>query len=151
MMLVVSIFVMLTSGCTMYKEVEVKEVLDVNITNFSSDGLTGDVQVSITNPNWYKITLKECHIDFTLDGKPLGSADLLSEIEIPKKTTSTQTFSIKATPDQLNAMMGNMIGMLFKTTYQMEGKGHIKGKALGVSKNFPVDFKETLTKEDLGF
>lgn len=138
-------------SCTMYKEVEVKEVLNVNIAAFSTDGVTGDVQISITNPNWYKITLKECHIDFMFEGKPLGSAELMSEVTIPKKTTSTQTFNIKANPDQLQAIMGNAISLLFKSEYALEGKGYVKGKALLVSKNFPVEFKEILTKEDLGF
>ncbi len=138
-------------SCTLYKEVEVKEVLDVNIANFSTDGVTGDVQISIINPNWYKVTLKECHINFTFEGKPLGSAELIDAVVIPKRTTSTQTFSIKANPEQLQIIMGNAISLLFKSEYLLEGKGYVKGKALLVAKKFPIDFKETLTKEDLGF
>ncbi|MFN0032781.1 MAG: LEA type 2 family protein [Flavobacteriales bacterium] len=150
-LMVLVVFLFFISSCTIYKDVEVKEVLDVNISEFSMDAVTGDVQISITNPNWYKVTLKDCHIDFMFEGKPLGSAELLDDVVIPKKTTSTQTFTIKADPEQLKAIMGNAIILLFKSEYVLEGTGYVKGKALGVSKSFPVAFKETLTKEDLGF
>jgi LEA14-like dessication related protein len=149
--MVVFLFSIFFQSCTLYKEVEVKEVLNVNITEFSTDGVTGEVQISITNPNWYKIKLKQCHLDFMFEGKPLGCADLMNEVEIPKRTTSTQTFSIKASPDQMQAIMGNAISLFFKSEYALEGKGTVKGKALLFSKSFPIEFKEMLSKEDLGF
>jgi LEA14-like dessication related protein len=148
---VVFLFISTFQSCTLYKDVEVKEVLNVNITEFSTDGVTGEVQISITNPNWYKVTLKQCHLDFMFEGKPLGCADLLNEVVIPKRTTSTQTFAIKATPDQMQAIMGNAISLFFKSDYVLEGKGTVKGKALMFSKKFPIEFKEILHKDDLGF
>jgi len=44
-----------------------------------------------------------------------------------------------------------VLALLFKSEYVMEGNGYIKGKAMMVSKEVPVVFKETLTKADLGF
>jgi len=39
---------------------------------------------------------------------------------------------------------------LFKENFVLEAKGHVKGKALFVAKKVDVNFKEVLTREELG-
>jgi hypothetical protein len=51
----------------------------------------------------------------------------------------------------MQAIMGNALSLFFKSEYTLEGKGTVKGKALLFSKSFPIEFKEMLSKEDLGF
>ena len=139
------------SSCAVYKDVEVTEILDVRILEFDNDGAECEIFISIYNPNGYKITLTESHVDLLFEGKSLGEVQLMEKVVIPKKAQTTITMKCEAKYESMEALTGNLIALLFKTEYVMEGTGYIKGKAMFVSKNVPVQFKETLTKADLGF
>lgn len=139
------------SSCTMYKDVEVKEVLDFKINEFRTDGADCEIFLTVYNPNGYKITLTESQINMMFEGKPLGEVHLKEKLVIPKKAQSTITLKCTAQFANLTELTGDLLSLLFKTEYIMEGNGHIRGKALFVSKNVPISFKETLTKADLGF
>jgi LEA14-like dessication related protein len=147
LLLVVSIL----TSCTVYKDVEVKEVLDFKVIEFRSDGAECEIFLTVYNPNGYKITLTESQINMVFEGKPLGEVHLKEKLVIPKKSQSTISLKCTAQFASLSALTGDLLSLLFKTEYVMEGSGHIKGKALLVSKKVPITFKETLTKADLGF
>jgi LEA14-like dessication related protein len=139
------------SSCTMYKEVEVQEVLEVKIIEFDTDGADCEITMTVKNPNGYKISLTESEVDLFFEGKFLGNVELTEQIVLPKRSVSTVQLKCLADYESLQSVMGNFITILFKSEYVMEGKGYVKGKALLVSKKFPVEFKEKITREDLGF
>jgi LEA14-like dessication related protein len=141
----------LLSSCAVYKDVEVTEVLDIQVLEFDHEGAECEIFLSIYNPNPYKITLTESHVDLFFDGKSLGEVQLLEKVVIPKKAQSTISMKCEASYENLQAIMGNIITLMFQSEYVLEGNGYIRGKALLVSKDVPVVFKETLTKADLGF
>jgi LEA14-like dessication related protein len=145
------ICIALLSSCSVYKEVEVKEVLNVEVLSFDNNGADCDVYLSVLNPNGYKITLTESDIDLFFEGKPLGEVKLLEKIELPKNSLTTIKMKCQANVESVQGVLGNIITLLFKTEYTLEGKGYIKGKALLISKKVPVVFNEKLKKEDLGF
>ena len=107
--------------------------------------------MTVKNPNGYKIQLTESEVDLFFEGKYLGRINLLEEIQLPKKSLSTVKMKCLADYESLQSVMGNIITILFKSEYVMEGKGFVRGKALLVSKKFPVEFKEKVTREDMGF
>jgi LEA14-like dessication related protein len=141
---------MLTS-CAVYKEVEVKEVLNVEVTEFDQEGAECNVYLTIYNPNGYNIHLTESHVDLFFEGKPLGEVQLLEPVLIPKKSQSTVMMKCEAGYESMQLLMGNALSLLFKSEYQLEGKGYIRGKAMLISKKVPVSFSQKLTKKDLGF
>jgi len=53
------LFVVFSSitGCFTYKEVEVVKVTDINIKDFSTEGINLEVGMQIKNPNNYKISV----------------------------------------------------------------------------------------------
>ncbi len=139
------------SSCHVYKDVEVKEILDVKILEFTNEGADCEVYVTVFNPNNYKITLTESHVDLFFEGKPLGHVQLTDQIVIPKLSQTTIMMKCIADKESLQAILGNVLALLFKTEYALEGKGYIKGKAMFISKNVPIEFSEKLSREDIGF
>lgn len=138
------------SACRVYKDVEVKEVLDFKINEFYSDGAECEVFLTIINPNGYKIALTESNIALVFEGKPIGEIHLNEKLTIPKKQQTTVSLKFTAEFGSLSELTGNLLALLFKSEYVLEGDGYIRGKALLVSKKVPVQFKETLTKSDFG-
>ncbi len=143
--------VWLLPSCTFYKEVEVQEILEVKVIEIDKEGADCEIYMTVKNPNGYKIQLTESEVDLFFEGKYLGRINLLEEIQLPKKSLSTVKMKCLADYESLQSVMGNIITILFKSEYVMEGKGFVRGKALLVSKKFPVEFKEKVTREDMGF
>lgn len=138
------------SSCSVYKEVEVKEVLDVQILSFNQEGAECEIYLTVENPNNYKITLTETHVDLVFEGRPLGEVKVLEKTVIPKMAQSTIKLKCLAKPENIQAIAGDIFTLMFKSEFTIEGKGYVRGKALMVSKTVPVEFKEKVLKEDFG-
>jgi LEA14-like dessication related protein len=149
--IIIGFVFLLLQGCSVYKEVEVKEVLDVKILEFTNEGADCEVFVTVYNPNGYKITLTDSYVDLFFEGKPLGHVQLTDNIVIPKLSQTTVKMKCIADSENLQAILGNVLALLFKTEFVLEGKGYIKGKAMFISKKVPIDFSEKLSKKDIGF
>ncbi len=145
------LLVVINQSCTVYKEVEVTEVLDVKLTSFSMESMSADVFFQVNNPNWYKLKLKSGHIDLFLEGKKIAVVELDAPLVIPKKMVSTQQMKIVSSEMDAKVLLDQALTLLFKNSYELQGTGYVKGKALMIGRKVPVDFKEKLTKKDLGF
>lgn len=146
-----TMMVLLLSSCDMYKDVVVEQVVDVKILSFNQDGAEFEIELLVDNPNGYKISLTQSHINLSFEGKPLGEVQLKEKIVIPKKSHSTIILKCDATFDNFQELMGSMLTLLFKSEYLLEGQGHMRGRALMVSKKVPLTFKEKISKRDMGF
>lgn len=139
------------SACTIYKDVEVTEVLQVQITSFSTEKLEAEVFFQVNNPNWYKLKMTDAKIDLMLEGKKIAEVVLVEPIEIPKKMVSALSMKIQSENLDLQSLLSNAFSLLFKSTYEFEGIGYVQGKAMFVGRKVPVQFKENISKQDLGF
>lgn len=141
---------LLLHSCSIYKEVEVKEVVDVKITEFSEQGIKADVYLSINNPNGYKISMTESHIVLVFEGKTLGEVVLEEPLVIPKKSMTTQVMKVNTAYGDLSSLLGNILSIMFQSEFELQGRGYVKGKALFVARKVPVEFKQKLSRKDLG-
>ena len=57
----------LLPGCKMYQEVEVLEVQNVEVTEFSEDLVEVEVELLVDNPNWYNVKIVESDLDLFLN------------------------------------------------------------------------------------
>ncbi|MBX7051183.1 MAG: LEA type 2 family protein [Flavobacteriales bacterium] len=149
-LLLLAIIAFSLDSCRVYKEVEVKEVLDVQVLSFDEKGAECEIYLTVENPNNYKITLTETHVDLIFEGKPLGEVEVIEKTVIPKMAQSTIKLKCIASSDNIQVIAGDFFTLLFKSEFTLEGKGYIRGKALMVSKTVPVEFKENIKKEDFG-
>lgn len=145
------VFCLSFNSCNIYKDVEVTEVLQVQITSFTLDSLEAEVFFQVNNPNWYKLKMTDAKIDLMLEGKKIAEVVLVEPLVIPKKMVSSLSMKIKSEKLDMQAILSNAISMLFKSEYELEGTGYVQGKAMFVGRKVPVQFKEKLNKEDLGF
>lgn len=146
-----ALVVLLLPSCSLYKQVEVQQILDVQVLSFDENGADCEIYMTINNPNSYKITLTDSQVDLFFEGSPLGKVVLTENLVLPKKSVTTLKLKCLADYESLQSIFSNALALLFKTDYVMEGKGYVKGKALLVSKKVPVNFKEKLSRSDLGF
>ena len=143
--------VVLLTSCSMYKDVEIVEVKDFELVEYSEDLVQIDLELEVMNPNGYKVKLLSSDIDLSLNGEDLGKLRLKEQMVLPKKSTSVQTMKVLADYDAINdGIMENIMSLMFAQAIIIEAKGEVKGKALGIAKRVDVDVKEEVTLDDLG-
>jgi len=142
---------LILNSCQIYKEVEVIEVLQVQITSFTTERLEAEVFFQVSNPNWYKLKMTDAKIDLMLEGKKIAEVVLVETLVIPKKMVSSMSMKIQSEKLDMQAIISSALSMLFKSSYELEGTGYVQGKAMFIGRKVPVAFKEKLAKEDLGF
>lgn len=150
LLIVAAFFSLHLTSCKMYQDVTLSEVNNVEIKVFGVDGMSAEITVSINNPNWYKLTVRDSEVDLYFEGKKIATVVVDKNLVIPKKQVSTQTFLVNASSSDMQAILGNALSLFFKSEFVLEGKGYIDGKALFIGRRVPVEFKQKLTKEDLG-
>jgi LEA14-like dessication related protein len=138
------------SSCKLYTDVEFKGVRSTKFGEFNREGVTCDITLEIYNPNPYKITLLDSDIELMLEGTKLGHVELPSTAVLDAEDKSLLTMTCKVPGESIPAIAGSAIGLVFKKDLMLEGKGTLRAKALLISKTFPVEFKQRITKEDLG-
>lgn len=141
----------LLSACSLYDDVQVLQVLNVEVIEFSADVVHAAVEVEINNPNWYNIKLIDSDLDLFVNGKPMGHVTLVEEVQIPKKSISTQKVEvISDIKDAQTNLLQNAVSLLFKRTATFEIRGWVKAKGAMVAKKVPVQIEEEINIRDIG-
>jgi LEA14-like dessication related protein len=138
-------------GCRVYRDVEFKGVKETRFTSFSAKGVSCEFDVEIYNPNPYKISLMKSDVELFLEGTRLGRVELPSSAVLNADEKTTLRLSCTAEPSTIPKLLGGAIGMVFKKDLIIEGKGNVTAKAFVISKTVPVEFKQKLSREALGF
>lgn len=138
-------------GCRVYRDVEFKGVKETRFTSFNAKGVSCEFDVEIFNPNPYKISLMKSDVDLFLEGTRLGRVELPESATLDAEEKTTLKLSCTAEPSSIPKLVGGAIGMVFKKELIIEGKGTVTAKAFLITKTVPVEFKQKLSKEDLGF
>ena len=99
--------------------------------------------MQIKNPNKYDISIIDSDLDLYLKGNKMGEAKLQEKITLPKKSNKIHRFTIKSSlQDVASGILPLMMAVLASNSVDLQVKGDIKARAKGLSKKFPVDFKE---------
>lgn len=133
------------TACITYKEVEVVDVPDVGIKNFSMKGIDVEVAMQIKNPNNYDISIVDSDLTLFAEGKKIGIARVKEKIKLKKKSNQIYRFTIQTNAaDILTGAVPVLMSLLLKDNLDVHIQGDIKAKAKGVGKRFPVDVKEKI-------
>jgi len=134
-----------TIGCMTYKEVEIIEVTDVSLKQFTAKGVEVEVAMQIKNPNNYNISIVDSDLELFAKGSRVGIAKVEKKITLLKKSNQIHRFIIKASLKDLGiGAIPLAMSVLGGEPIDIHIKGDIKAKAKGVGKRFPVDFKKTV-------
>lgn len=137
-----------TTSCLTYEDVQLESFDGVQVENFAQKSVKLRVNATIFNPNGYKIKIKKSDLDVLVDGTKIGIAKTLDKVVLPKKATESQSVLIELTLDGKTALMAVM-PKLMKGSSEVQIKGKVKAKALGIGKKFDVDFKHKLSARDV--
>lgn len=137
--------VVLAPSCKLYHEVEVLEVQDVRLKEFSDKTIEAEVDLLIENPNWYAVKLTRSEIDMSINDKGIGQMQLGEKLKIAKKSKTTQTVHIVADYEDMESnFLANFLTLLFNPKVKFKAEGYMKGRALIFGKKVPVEIEEDL-------
>ncbi len=135
--IVVTLLSILLTSCTIYKDIEVKEVRGVRITKFTDKGIEAEVDLRIFNPNNYKVSLVSVDADLYVNDKDVGDAKLNKRVTLGKKSNEVHTVKLEGDySDMGGGLLETLIGTLFARSINFRVDGTMKGKALFVGKSF---------------
>ena len=130
-------------GCMTYKDVEMIEVTDVGVKDFTTKGVEVEVAMQIKNPNNYNINIVDSDLELFVKEDRIGTAKIDNKVTLPKNSNKIHRFIIKSSLKDMGAsVFPLMMTVMSGGEIEMHIKGDIKATAKGIGKRFPVDFKE---------
>lgn len=137
------------SACS-YTNVEFKGINGVSNTSFKSDNLGATVNLSIENPNNFKIKIKPSILDLSVNGIYLGKVELTQKVKLDKKTTNQLDVPVQVHLEKgiLMKLMG--IAMSGSNGINLNIKGDVKGSVGGFGKKEQLDFTKSVSLKELG-
>ena len=138
-------FTMYLSSCKNLKELECTGVKGFKVNNISTEGIDGDIQLSIKNPNKVGFSIYKSTFDIRYSGVYLGKAKLRKKVHIKANREEIYSFNIKNDFKDVNLVdiMKVLGGASFKN--QIEVKGDLKVGKIYIKRKIPVDLKEKLS------
>ncbi len=140
----IGLFIILSS-CNVYKSVDIGSIENVNFKGMVDNKISLELQVPVTNPNGYKIKIKEMDLDVTINGKYLGKMKNADEIIIPAKSSDIQIFPVDIHVKNILTSMSSLYKIRKSKSFEMQIEGTIKVKALLNSKTIKVSEKQSVT------
>ncbi len=138
--LAVLFFICLSTSCISYKPILITGINDVKTTNIAGEQMELSLNFEINNPNGFKMVLKQCDIDVSLNDKNLGKACTAEKIVIQRKSKENYPFKLSVSYQDFMAATVSGIGMLLKSepvTFKV--KGAIRGRIWWFKKNIPIE------------
>lgn len=133
----IGLLIILMSSCSVYKDIEVNEVRDVRIISMSDKGVEAEVDISIYNPNNYRVSIVSIDADLYVNDKDVGDAKLRRRVTLGKKSNEVHTIKLEGDYSEMSGgILETLIGSLFAKTVNLKVDGTLKGKALLVGKSF---------------
>ena len=138
-------FAIYLSSCKNLKELECTGVTGFKVNKISTEGIDGDIQLSIKNPNRVGFSIYKSEFDIRYSGVYLGKAKLRKKVHIKANKEEIYSFNIKNDFKDVNLMdiMKVLGGASFKN--QIEVKGDLKVGKIYIKRKIPVDLKEKLS------
>ena len=143
--LIIAPILLVISSCIEYKEVQLVKFDGVDIVNMSADGITVDINVQISNPNDYKISVVKTNLMISLNGKDLGKANVKSKLVLPKNSNEVHKITVTIKGSQLKAAMPSILAGALMGSMKMNIKGTITAKAKMLRKKIDVDFTDAVS------
>ncbi len=130
-------------GCMTYKDVEMIEVTDVGVKDFTAKGVEVEVAMQIKNPNNYNINIVDSDLTLFAKGNKVGTANIENKVTLPKKSNQIHRFTITSSlKDMGSSAFPILMSVMGGEAIELQITGDIKATAKGIGKRFPVDFKE---------
>lgn len=134
-------------SCISYEDVEVVSYNKVNLERIDPSGIYLVSNVTIKNPNKYKIKVDTDDMKLYLNDKFFGNARFDKTLEL--KVSSTEDYNVRIIaeiPPDGKIDLGQLTASaIFGGGIKIRVQGRVSGKAKGIKKSLDVDFERTLS------
>jgi LEA14-like dessication related protein len=142
----------LFASCS-YEDVEVTNFSNYSIKKANSEGFDLHLDLTINNPNRYKMTMKWAKMDVYLNNKYIGKTAIEEPLTLAKKSENQYPVVLHTTYDE--AFKGNVLNLIasaiFGSGIKLKVEGEMKGSVFLFSKKYPIEHTEKLNLSDLSY
>ncbi len=132
-------------SCVKVDDVEIKKIHGIEFKSMKDNVISFDIDASIYNPNSIQITIKEISLDVSTKKLELGNIYTTDRIKLPANSETRQTFHLKTEIKDLFGTGLRLMNVLKSKNLNVHLKGHVKAKALMVSKKIKIDQVEKIS------
>lgn len=141
-----SIFaLLLLCGCQIWQDVTVVRVDGLSDLAISFDGMQGQVQVLVQNPNGFNIKAHEVDVDVFVEEDRIGTVTLPGNQILKARAESMLVLDIKSDPGSLKKIFQNQfLQVMGGSPIEIRTVGTVRGKAFGLSIAIPIESSEEI-------
>ena len=133
-------------SCSEVESLELKKVDGFAVNNLTAQGASLELDLSVYNPNGFKINVLDYDLDVFINKVRIGKAKLDKRLVMPRKSTTTQ--HVKVDVKFKNMLFGALpiLGSLKKGKQaKVRLSGNVKGGAFLYRKTMQIDFEKDIS------
>ena len=138
-----SLFLIL--GCQVWQNVEVLRVDGFSDLSISLEGMSGEVEVVVKNPNGFNINAFEADVDVFIGAEQIGTITLPRDQVLVAGSESRLVMDIQSNPGALkNILQKQLLQVIGGASIELRASGSVTGKAFGLRVVIPVESSEQI-------
>lgn len=135
------VITLLTSGCQMFKPIEVTRVVGFKVAESKGFGVTLETKLELVNPNRGTIRITSADIEVWMEGQVLGKLILPEEFTLSPNTPEVISCHMDIPLAVLISSGKNMMRKLKSGSFQVQLKGSVKAHYRLFKKHIDIDTK----------
>lgn len=142
--LTISLLVLL-SGCQWWQDVEVVRVDGLSDVAMSLNGMQGEVQVLVKNPNGFDIKAQGVDVTIYAGEDRIGTVTLPSEQVLKSRAESILVLNVQSDPGAMKKLLQNqLLQLIGGSSVEFRTVGTVRGKAFGLNIAIPFESSEEI-------
>lgn len=140
----ISLLVLL-SGCQWWQDVEVVRVDGLSDVAMSLNGMQGEVQVLVKNPNGFDIKAQGVDVTIYAGEDRIGTVTLPSEQVLKSRAESILVLNVQSDPGAMKKLLQNqLLQLIGGSSVEFRTVGTVRGKAFGLNIAIPFESSEEI-------
>ena len=130
---------LLFSGCIGYEEVKLLNIKDVTYQEFKGNILRLAITVTVDNPNYFSVKIKDANMDLRLNDRVIGTVTQVEQIVLDGQARKDYKVQISI---EMKDMLTNFLSLsrvLMNEPQKLNLSGTVQVKSFLYSKTFQVD------------
>jgi len=129
---------LLFTGCS-FEDVKILNIKDVTYQDFKGSTLRLSIMVTVNNPNYFSLKIKDANMDLRLNDRMIGSVTQIEQITLAGRTQKDYKLLVSI---EMKDMLSNMLSLfrvLMNESNNLNLSGTVHVKSFLYSKTFQVD------------
>tara|TARA_B110000879_G_C11055070_1_gene464380 strand:- start:14 stop:460 length:447 start_codon:yes stop_codon:yes gene_type:complete len=143
-LLTISLLVLL-SGCQWWQDVEVVRIEGLSDIAMSLNGMQGEVQVLVKNPNGFDIRAQEVDVNMYVGEDRIATVTLPGVQVLEARSESVLVMNVQSDPGALKKLLQNqLLQLIGGNSVEFRTVGTVRGKAFGLNIAIPIESIEEI-------